>query len=61
MSVRQLPPVMPLSRAAKAVLGIDRHEAYRLAREGKIAGTFKIGKLWFVTVTTMIREMQKQH
>ncbi len=55
-----LPRVMPLARAAREVLALDTHEVYRLAREGKIPGAFKVGKLWFVSVVTMIRGLQGQ-
>ncbi len=58
--IRQLPRVMPLARAATEVLGIDPHEACRLAREGQIPGAFKVGKLWFVSLLRMIREMQDE-
>ena len=55
-SIRSLPRVMPLARAAKEILALDTHEVYRLAREGKVPGAFKVGKLWFVAVVTMIHE-----
>jgi len=51
---------MPLTRAADEILGIDRHEAYRLAREGRIPGAFKVGKPWFVSTLKMIRGMQEE-
>lgn len=51
---------MPLARAAREILALDTHEVYRLAREGKIPGAFKVGKLWFVSVVTMIQGMQGQ-
>ena len=54
-----MPRVMPLRRAAREILALDVHEVYRLAREGKIPGAFKIGKLWFVSVVTMIAGMQQ--
>ncbi len=50
---------MPLARAAREILALDEHEVYRLAREGQIPGAFRIGKLWFVSVVTMIRGMQE--
>lgn len=53
-----LPRAMPLARAAREILALDTHEVYRLAREGRIPGAFKVGKLWFVSVVTMIRGMQ---
>ncbi len=55
-----LPRAMPLARAAREILALDTHEVYRLAREGKIPGAFKVGKNWFVSVVTMIRGMQGQ-
>lgn len=58
LGVRRFPRVMPLARAAKEILSIDPHEGYRLAREGKIQGAFKVGNLWFVSTLTMIRGMQ---
>ena len=57
-SIRSLPRVMPLARAAKEILALDTHEVYRLAREGKIPGALKVGKLWFVSVVAMIGGMQ---
>jgi hypothetical protein len=59
-TARSLPRVMPLARAAREILSLDTHEVYRLAREGKIPGAFKVGKLWFVAVVAMIRGMQGQ-
>lgn len=56
--IKQLPRVMTLARAARDVLAIDRHEAYRLAREGKIEGVFKVGKFWFVSLPRLIAGMQ---
>jgi hypothetical protein len=56
--VRRLPRVVPLARAAREILGIDRHEGYRLAREGKLEGVFKIGNRWFVSLPIMIGRMQ---
>ena len=49
---------MPLARVAREILLLDVHEVYRLAREGTLAGAFKVGKLWFVSIPTMIKEMQ---
>jgi len=48
---------MPLAQVARELLGLDVHDTYRLAREGKLAGAFKIGKHWFVSVPLMIRGM----
>jgi hypothetical protein len=59
MTPKSLPRVMPLARAATEILALDPHEVYRLAREGKIPGTFKVGRLWFVSVVNMIRGMQE--
>ncbi len=44
--IRQLPRVMPLAQVALEVLVMDVHDAYKAARDGKLKGAFKIGKLW---------------
>ncbi len=56
--IKQLPPVVPLAIAAREILSIDRHEAYRLVKDGKLGGAFKVGKYWYVNVRRMISEMQ---
>lgn len=57
-SVRQFPRVMPLARVAREVLLVDAHDAYKLARHGKLPGTFKVGKHWYVSLPAMIAGMQ---
>lgn len=56
--VPSYPRVMPLAKAATDILGIDPHEGYRLAREGRIPGAFKVGKRVFVSTLNMIRGLQ---
>ena len=56
--VRTLPRVMPLAQVARDILCLDPHEAYRLARDGKLAEAFKIGKCWYVSMPKMLRGMQ---
>lgn len=56
--IRHLPRVMPLAQVAREVLMIDQHDAYKHAKEGKIAGAFKLGKLWYVSLPAMIAAMQ---
>lgn len=54
----QLPRVMPLAQVARELLMLDVHDVYKLAREGRLPGAFKLGKLWFVCVPRMVRTMQ---
>lgn len=50
-TVRARPPVegeyVPLKEAA-ARLGMDKHTAYRLAKQGRFPGAFRVGRLWKV-------------
>lgn len=55
-----MPRVMPLAQVARELLSLDVHETYKLAREGKLAGAFKIGKNWFVSVPIMIKAMHAE-
>lgn len=55
--VRQLPRVMPLAQVAREVLAMDVHDAYKMARAGKLKGAFKVGKHWYVSLPMMIAGM----
>ena len=54
----QLPRIMPLAQVARELLALDVHEVYKMARDGRLRGAFKIGKLWYVSVPRLIVEMQ---
>ena len=54
----QLPRIMPLAQVARELLALDVHEVYKLARFGRLPGAFKVGKLWFVSIPTLIAAMQ---
>lgn len=54
----QLPRVMPLAQVARELLMLDVHDVYRLARDGRLPGAFKIGKKWFISVPRLIVAMQ---
>ena len=58
--IKQLPPIISISRAAAEVLGIDRGEAYKMAREGRFPGAFKFRRRWYVSVGAMLRGIQRQ-
>jgi len=49
---------MPLAQVARELLMLDVHDVYKLARDGRLPGAFKLGKLWFVSVPRMIAAMQ---
>ena len=57
-SSHQRPRIMPLAQVARELLMLDVHEVYKLASRGRLAGAFKVGKLWFVCVPKMIAAMQ---
>jgi hypothetical protein len=48
---------MPLAQVAREVLVMDVHDAYKLARRGKLKGTFKVGRSWYVSLPAMIAGM----
>jgi len=54
----QLPRILPLATAARELLMIDRREASKLAREGRIVGAFKLGKRWYVSLPKLIAGMK---
>lgn len=54
----QLPRIMPLAYIAREILGMDVHDAYRLARAGRLQGAFKVGDRWFVSVPKLIVAIQ---
>ena len=57
-SSHQRPRIMSLAQVARELLMLDVHEVHKLASCGRLAGAFKVGKLWFVCVPKMIAAMQ---
>ena len=57
-SSHQLPRVIPLAQVARELLALDVHEVYKIARNCRLPGAFKIGALWYVSVPRLIAAMQ---
>ena len=47
-SSHQRPRIMPLAQVAREILMLDSTRSTSLLSRGRLAGAFKVGKLWFV-------------
>jgi hypothetical protein len=51
---------MLLSQVAREVLRLEPADAIEMAQRGTLAGAFKLGKHWYISLPVMIAAMQRE-